>query len=44
MTDEEKNTPLPKILYDLEGDFEGYKTSQVCIKLAEIFDGWVCTY
>ena len=41
MTDEEKekNAPPPKISYNAEGDLEGYKTTQMDIKLAEIFDG-----
>ena len=41
MTDEEKekNAPPPKISYNAEGDLEGYKTTQMDIELAEIFDG-----
>ena len=43
MTDEEKekNAPPPKISYNAEGDLEGYKTTQMDIELAEIFD---CEY
>ena len=42
MTNEEKikkTPPTPKISYNVEGDLDGYKTTQMDIKLAEIFDG-----
>ena len=37
--DEEENTSPPKISYNVEEDLEGYKTTQMRIKLAEMFDG-----